>query len=336
MNLDSFLRSRPRTASAQALFEFLSGKRKATSHKNTIHLFQTLHPLCMAFPDLDHVVYSDLVGWVEALTARYAVGSLRSKLIDIRTFFRWCVDTERVGVDVAKGLKLPRVRPRDKSASEADYLKVVKKLAEGLEGRIVRNVFGQWEIAPGTKWLMRSHVHTMRDLFLLVLLYETGCRAGEAAKLSTRAMKQALSAPSGSKDAPVYTLAVVGKTGVRYRSFTRATANLWGLWESVRPKDGREWVLVKWHKVGEVPKPLHSEDVTQIVSRRCAFCGVKPFRPHALRHAKAQRAKRVGGVQVAAALLDHHDLGSTLFYTADNETELNAAALASGFNSDLW
>ena len=334
--LKTFLHSRPRTNSTLALHDFLSGKVALTSHKNTMHLYQSLYPLCAECPDLAEITYPDLVAWSEKLTLGYSVGSIRSKLIDIRTFFRWCAETGRVRFDVSRGLKLPRSRPRDKAAKEDDYLIVVRCLAELLKDHVSRNVFGQFEIVPGSKWLMRSHIHVLRDLFLLVLLYETGCRAGEVAKLSTRAMNQALAHPAGSEESPVYTIAVTGKTGVRYRSFTKVTANLWGLWCAVRPKHGGEYALVKWKKAGEQAQRLCSDDVTRIVARRCVFAGVPVFRPHALRHAKAQRAKRLGGVHVAMTLLDHHDVTSTLFYTADDEAEMNAAARATGFVSDLW
>ncbi len=336
MNFKAFLRSRPRTASCQNLLLFLEEKNRATAHKNAVHLFQSLHPLCLAHPDLSAVMYVDLVAWAERLTLQYSVGSIRSKLIDIRTFFRWAVDRRVVPVNVAQRLKLPRSRPRDKSAKESDYLRVIRGLAEQLNGRIERNVFGWWEIVPGLKWQMRSHVHVLRDLLMLVLLYETGCRAGEAAKLSTRAMDRAVASPAGSEDHPVYTLAVIGKSGVRYRSFTRATAELWGLWEQVRPKVGRDYVFVKWNKLGVIPVGLTSDDVTQIVARRTKKLAGYAFRPHSIRHAKAKRARRLGGIQVAADLLDHHDLSSTLFYTVEDEAELNAAILSTGLSIDLW
>ena len=335
-NVATLIDSQPCTSSGLALVAFLSARQKTTSSKNVTHLYESLWPLCHKFPCVETITYPDLHHWSEELTIRYSIGSVRSKLVDIRTFFKWCKENGHVTVNVAKNLKLPRARPRNKAANETHYHTVVSSLAEQLKQHVFKDVSGRLAVSPGVCWQLRSHLHTVRDLFLLVFLYETGCRAGEAAKLSSRAMDEAIqhSVTVGSNE--VFTLAVVGKTGVRYRSFTRATSDLWRIWSSVRPGGNREYALVKWREVGEHPRPLTSEDVTKIVVRRCQIAGVPIFRPHALRHAKAQRAKRVGGVQVAAALLDHDDLTSTLFYTAEDEHTVNAAAVATGLQVDLW
>lgn len=334
MKLDRFIRSRQDGSLAAALQRFLTYKLRVTSRANTEHLFESLYPLVKALPELQAISYDDLRQQRMKLRGRYATGSIRSKLVDWRTFFRWCKREKLITVNPAKGLKLPTVRPKDKAAANEDILAVLRSLADKLRGHVYRTVFGPLELTPGAVW-NKWQRHAARDLFLLTFMYETGARAGEVANLLTVQMERSLAAPLGpSRD--VYEIELFGKTEERLRAFTEATAELWRIWQQVRPKKGaREYALVVWREKDKPAAALDAAEVSQILVRRCRQAGVGEFRAHAVRHAKAKRSRQYGGIEVAMALLDHSDITSTLFYVQDNDN-LQNAVLATGLKTDLF
>ncbi len=335
MKLDRFIRSRQDGSLAAALQRFLTYKLRVTSRANTEHLFESLYPLVKLLPELQAISYDDLQQQRVRLRGRYATGSIRSKLVDWRTFFRWCKKERLIAVNPAKGLKLPQVRGRDKAASERDVLEVMRHMARQIDGLVYRNIFGQLEVLRGGKW-NKWQRHTVRDLFLISFAYETGARAGEISNLLTIDMEKSLESPRGP-GGRVFAIELFGKTDERVRAFTSATAELWRVWCEVRPKKGaREYALVKWRIKDALAEPITAEDVSAIMVRRCKQAGVKLFRSHALRHSKAQRARKYGGLEVAMALLDHNDMTSTLFYARESEDGVNAAALATGLTTDLF
>lgn len=334
MKLDRFIRARQPEGFANVLQRFLLLKLKTTSRANTEHLFESLYPLVKVLPDLQAISHDDLQGERVKLRGRYATGSIRSKLVDWRTFFRWCKKEKLIAVNPAKGLKLPQVRGRDKSASNEDVLEVLRHLAGQIDGLVYRNIFGVLEVAEGMTW-SKWQKHTVRDLFMLTFIYETGARAGEVSNLLTRDMEKSLDSPrAGGR---VFVIELFGKTEERVRAFTQATAELWRIWCEVRPKKGaKAYALVKWSVKNGLAEPLQAADVSHIMVRRCKQAGVRVFRAHALRHGKAKRAKQYGGLEVAMALLDHNDITSTLFYTRESEEGLDAAALATGLTEDVF
>lgn len=334
MKLANFLLKKKQSSNSLSILQlFLQEKAATTTTANAEHLFESLYPLLKAHPNLKSITYNDLQQTRLDMRNQYATGSIRSKLIDYRTFFKWCLMRGYVDHNVAKGLTLPRVRPRDRAADDHDVQAVLRHLAKKLDNVVIRNFFGRLEIIAGAKW-NKWQQHAARDLFMLTFIYETGARAGEVANLLTADINKALQQPRGP-DGRVFAVELFGKTDERVRAFTTATAELWLIWQQVRPKKGaKNSALVKWQKKDELAEALTSQDVSHILVRRCDQAGVKTFRSHALRHGKAKRAKQYGGVEVAMALLDHNNITSTLFYTLDDDRQLNEAALKTGQKRD--
>lgn len=314
---------------------FLAERAAELSPYSVIHLRASLTPMAAALgdPPAAAVTYQDLRAYVDGLRLRYKPGTLRPIVGDLRQFWRWAKKRGIVARNPAKRLRGPSRRvvvetATLKAADEGDVRRVLAYLAADLEPLVYRDLFGNLIAAPPAEWSDDDRRHA-RDLFVLAFLYDTGCRAGELWQLSRRAMVEAVAAPG-----PVYRVASTGKTGEVVLRFTVATAELWSVWECVRPP-GDGYAVVSWgrgHPVG----PLSTSTLSRMLSRHCDRAGVARFRAHALRHAKVKRAKAAAGLEVASRLIGHGSTAVTSAYGRGDDGDLTAAALATGLTGRLW
>lgn len=318
-----------------AVAAFLGERTPELSPYSVAHLRASLLPMARALGDAPPpaVTYSDLRTYVDGLRLRYKPGTVRPTVGDIRQFWRWAKKRGLVERNPAKRLKGPTRRTvvetaAPKAVDDDDARRVLGWLAGRLERVVYRDLFGNLVAAPLSEWSDDARRHA-RDLFILAFLYDTGCRAGELWRLSAAAMSSACAAPG-----PVYRVASTGKTGECVLRFTVATAELWSIWDCVRPS-GDGHAVVGWGR-GRPVGPLSTSTLSRMLSRHCDRAGVARFRAHALRHAKVRRAKAAAGLEVASRLIGHGSTLVTAAYGRGDDEDLTAAALATGLTARLW
>lgn len=317
-----------------AVQEFLSGQMDKGVSMNTIsHLFATLHRMGKVWnnPQMSELNPYMVREYVDSLWLDYAPATVRGLVGDVKLFFKWAKKFGYCKKNLAKSVVKPKLRPgRERAAGEGDVLRLVKFLADKLGRVLYRDLFGNLVVVD-VVWTMEE-VQACRDLFIVLMLYESGCRAKELCNLSTRSMQDvcALASPAG-----VYEVVSIGKTNDRAIRFTDVTAEMWRVWYLVRPVDARH-AVVSW-KVGGIPRPMTTNSLAQMFARRCKQCGVGVFRSHSLRHAKVQRARQRVGLDVAKELLDHSTLVATQHYANIRGKELTEATKVTGWvYGDIW
>lgn len=316
---------------------FLVERAAELSPYSVIHLRASLEPMARGLGDVGagDVTYADLRGYVDGLNLRYKPGTVKPTVGDIRQFWRWAKRRGVIERNPAKRLKAPSSRTvaesaAPKAAPEPDVRRVLDYLA-GLLSRVVwRDVFGHVAHAPASQWTY-SEQQAVRDLFVLLFLYETGARAGELRTLGSRAIDTALAVPG-----PVWRVAVTGKTGQSVVRFTTATAEVWLVWQAARPAGAREYAVVSFFDRCDATPIADRTTISRIIARRCQQAGVTVFRAHALRHAKVERGVAAVGMEVTSRLLGHSSTQVTAGYYGPRENQLSEAAAKTGLGYRLW
>ena len=209
---------------------------------------------------------------VDLIGAQHLAPSSRRQLwVSLRVFCQWMSATYEVP-DPMAGLKPPKARPefpRSLEVSELDLLLTLTRPA--------------------------------RDLAIVMLAADTGCRLGELANLTWR-------------DVGSETITVSGKTGPRTVPVgQRAREALTGLGD-----DQDVWI-------GRGGRPLTRSGVEQVVRRSLARAGFRPPKagPHLLRHTFAKLYVMGGGdAFTLQRILGHASVRSTQIYVNMNPREL--------------
>lgn len=315
-----------------SLQKFLSKRyRKGLSDYSVIHLYNSLRPMGQELknPPLATLTPQAVRAYVDTLWLRYAPGTMRPIIGDMKQFFGWCKKKGYTGKNLGNRLTKPRPRrATSKAAREADVAAVINHLAGLLRPHVYRDVFGNLVHNPAETWGEAERL-AIRDLFVVVFLYETGGRARELTTLGTKVMERACQTSK-----PAYTVTSIGKTNDRDLRFTHNTAELWRIWSVVRPHpcDHAIYGLRPTHP----PAPLATSGLSQILVRRCKEAGVPVFRSHALRHAKVRRARQLVGLEVASLLIDHSSVEMTRNYANVDNDELAEAVVKTGLQTDIW
>ncbi len=319
-----------------ALQTFLSEKAAELSCYSVTHLYTSLRPLARALDDspIAAVAYTDLRAYVDGLYLKYKPGTIKPIVGDIRQFFRWAKKGRLIPKNPAKRLKPPggrllRSTAGPKAAPEENVTRLIQHLSSSLNTLVYRDLFGNLCASPVNEWTYDSR-QNLRDLLIVVFLHETGARAGELWRLSSRAMDEAVAAPG-----PVYQVVSTGKSAAVTLWFTIATAELWSVWQTVRPAGNDDYAIVGWRD-GHAPTPMRTETISKTIARQCVRAGASPFRAHALRHAKIQRGAAVVGIAVTSRLIGHSSVAMTANYAVAGERELCEAAKKTGLGYRLW
>lgn len=212
---------------------------KGRSVHTIARLYYNLYPIgeTLDNPPIDEVSRDWLKQYVDKQWLEYAPETMRTFIGDVRQFFKWCKKKRHLPKNIAKSIKPVRKRKRRnrraKAAPEADMQSLMTHLADQLknDGLVYRGFFKNLQAAE-SGWTDES-IRTLRDLFIITFLYETGVRAGELSTLGTRTMQEATKTLAAA-----YMITVVGKTDDRDYSFTNHTAELWHIWQQVRPDGG--------------------------------------------------------------------------------------------------
>ncbi len=315
-----------------ALKIFLSKRhKKGLSDYSVIHLYNSLHPMGQELknPPLATLAPQTVRAYVDTLWLRYAPGTMRPIIGDMKQFFGWCKKKGYTGKNLGSRLTKPRPRrATSKAAREADVAAVINHLVGLLRHHVYRDVFGNLVHDPAPAWGEAERL-AIRDLFVVVFLYETGGRARELTTLGTKVMERTCQTSKAA-----YTVTSIGKTNDRDLRFTNSTAELWRIWSAVRPQpcDHALYSLRPTH----APAPLTSNGLSQILVRRCKEVDVPVFRCHALRHAKVRRARQLVGLEVASLLVDHSSVEMTRNYANVDDGELAEAVVKTGLQTDIW
>lgn len=335
--LEVFLHiGQPHLSFHDGLQQFLSNRRrKGLSEYSITHLYNSLWPLGEALknPALTTITPRHLKDYNDALWLKYAPGTVRPIVGDIKQYFRWCKKKRLITGNPAKRLAKPRPRrsKKDKAAPETAVAQVIRHLGGKLERVIYRDLFGQLHHEAAETW-KESEILALRDLFVVVFLYETGARASEMVKLGAAMMVKACGEGGGA-----YCVTSTGKTADRDMRFTRATAELWRVWYAVRPQNTPADAYAIFSLQPTRPAaPLTSNGVSQILVRRCKEAETAVFRSHSLRHAKVRRARRLFGLEMASLLIDHSSVEMTRNYANVDESEVNEAVRKTGLPFDLF
>lgn len=332
--LEIFLEGKyPKKSYLHALKKFLYKRNEVLSKPSVMHLFTSLHPINKAFDSLqiNTLTPNMMKEYVETLWANYSSGTIRSVIGDMQQFGRWC---KKKGLSKNFSRRLKKPGGRSRQAAKAPTALVVQQvlfyLRNQLDSVVARDESNQLVVIDPSQ-LNETRVRQIRNLFIVSFLYETGSRGGELAKLPVRAMREALEYPSVK-----YTITTgLGKTGDHDYFFTSTTAELWQLWDSIRDQSIL-YAVYGW-KRGQEKRRMETNGISQTLVLLCKKAGVaKPFRCHALRHAKVKRARRVAGLDVAQILLDHANIETTRGYANIDDDELDQAVLQTGIRYDIW
>lgn len=306
---------------------------RGVSHPQITHLYYSLYPLGVELdnPHIKEIDAYKLREYQDGLWLRYAPATIRSATGDILHFFRWAKKKGLVEKNPAKRVKKPKKRPgRSRIVEEEMILAMVKNLRERLKRVCYRDLFGN--LQNGQDGWHFEEVKAVRDLFIFLFLYETGARVGELCSLSTRAMDESLLRSAGV----AYEVVSIGKTGDKPLRFTRVTAEVYRIWRSVRP-DSSLHAVTSWGRGDSFTRPMSPDTVAKVFERRCRQAAVGVFRPHTLRHAKARRARKAVGLDMAKELMGHSTILVTQEYAEVINKELTDAAMLTGWNlGDFW
>jgi integrase/recombinase XerD len=208
----------------------------------------------------------------------------------IKTFFKWCVDRGFLAVSPASHIHNPKPRrPLGQGKAATDH-----ELDRMLE----------------------ASRYQPRNYALVMLLAQSGCRAGEAASLRIRDLNwqehKALVYEKGG--------------GRRWIFFDEETCEALRVWLRRRPRGETNHVFVS-----EKGIPISAEAVSQVVRRLCKSAGLKrSLGAHSLRHRVGLTfARQHVAPRVTQAYLGHRDITITLSYYQDvDESDLlNAGEL---------
>lgn len=236
-----------------------------------------------------------------AVSEPLAPATIYKRIKMIKTFFKWCVDRQLLALSPAGHLKNPRPRRplgQGKACTD-DELELILAAAR---------------FKP-------------RDRAIVLLLAESGCRAGESADL--RICNLELSELSALVD---------GKGNRRRRVFyTEQTADALRTWLECRPKTEHDFVFTSTRGFGK----LSPRAVSEIVRRLCKVAGLsRRLGAHSLRHRVGLTfARRRVAPRITQFYLGHENIHTTLEYYQDvDEDDLRAAGrlVAPGCEDEDW
>jgi len=217
----------------------------------------------------------------------------------IKTFFKWCVDHHHL------------------AESPADFL---------VNKRPVRPL-GQGKACKDEELdlLLAAAQFKPRDLALLTLLAESGCRAGEAAGLKIRDLE--LESMSAIVD---------GKGDVRRRIyFYEGATEALRAWLEIRPDVSHDFVFLSMRD----RSPLSPRAITEIIRRLSRTAGLKrALGAHSLRHRVGLGfARERVAPRIAQHYLGHANVSTTLEYYQDvDESDLRNAGRLLSTRRSTW
>lgn len=225
---------------------------------------------------VSEVTVSHLRAFMAQSLTEISPGGVHARMRPLRTFLRWCVQEEILGVDPTKRLRLPKVPDPD--------VKVVRPV--DFKRLLARSKLG---------------AKPLRDSALLHVLFDTGLRASEVCALRVSDVD-----PSGF-------LRVRHGKGGRSRSVPMGRSTVKVI-RSYLLQEREETTLEALFLISE-EEGLNTNALGKMLYRLCKNAGTPNFSPHAFRRGMAVEFMRQGGDQFALQrILGHTSLKMTGVY----------------------
>lgn len=217
----------------------------------------------------------------------------------IKIFFSWCVEHGHL------------------AESPADFLVNKKPVRPLGQGKACTD--------EELELLLAAARFKPRDLALVSLLAESGCRAGEAATLRIQDL-----------ELDTFSAVVNGKGDIRRRIyFFEDTSEALRAWLAIRPKAAHDYVFLTLREHA----PLSPRAVSQVLRRLSKFAGLKRILgSHSLRHRVGLTfAREHVAPRVAQHYLGHTNIQTTLEYYQDvDESDLRNAGRLLNWRRSGW
>ena len=237
-------------------------------------------------------------------TERLALGSLQNAYTALKSFYTWA--QEELGI--------PRV---DKVKRPTGELPVIRVLTED-EIRALLKVAEYYNVrATGNRKAYTQKCPTgIRNVAILMLLLDTGLRAGEASRLRVRDVDQQTGAvtvmPFGSGRKSKPRVVYLGRAARR------------ALWRYLADRSDLEDDAPLF--VTDEEKPVRRDLLVQLVRYLGKRAGIKDCHPHVLRHTFATEFIRNGGdVFSLQRALGHSDLAMVRRYVETAQSDVESA-----------
>lgn len=263
--------------------------------------------------EVDEQLVYDWYQWLRTVkprtkgSKRLAPSTINSYARMVRAYFGHLQAAAHIGVNPATALKIMRPPRKEKKA-----------------------------IPPDAIERMIQHARPWRDLAIVLMLADTGCRVGElvSMQVATVMIRPRPEDPdSAARFYPVdeFTLkgqmrplegkaTVYGKTGDRWVYFGDRAARTLVRYVEYRPvRSGPVlWLTETSHT------PLRRDSVYSMLRRVAELAGVERFNPHAFRHAFAKRLLDAGAsVKYVQELMGHGNIQTTMEYLQLDDDDLN-------------
>jgi site-specific recombinase XerD len=200
----------------------------------------------------------DVEGFVAAVLARSKPATAAARYRGLHRFFNWLVDEEELAVSPMARMHSPRVELPPPPVLTEDELRRLLKACEG------------------TKFEDR------RDMALLRVLIDTGCRRGELASLTVEDVDMDyMVLHLTGKGSPSRAAPFGPSTGVALNRYRRVRRN------HLRAASAQLWLGLKG--------PMGASGIADAVRRRGQLAGLEGLHPHQLRHTVAQHWQLEGG-----------------------------------------
>jgi site-specific recombinase XerD len=330
MKLNKFLSQTYGEGTVGAVAQRFIRKRdeRGLSTYSLAHLCASLAPFCAAHPvPCAALTARQVIDYINHLHRTYAPRTVKGIRGDIKQFLRWAGKKGLAPRKIYKRLPHIKTEATDKSTTISAVAMLGRHLAGNLTQHIYRDLFGNlcWE--PPHQWGRLDRLY-LRDLTVLVMLYESGARRGELAELGTAAVHRAIHQQHNG----VLGVEMFGKTGLQKRWFTRASLELMQCWLAVRHQPNHQLFIYSDRGAA----PIQPGSISLMLARRCREANITPFRTHSLRHLAIKRAKTTFGLEMANKIIDHSTLASTVDYAAVGSDEVRSAVALLGWQSPLF
>lgn len=293
---------------------------------STVTLYKIVLDNLAAFlndPDVETISFHNLQKYMVYLQTDYVPrrfgssnkplsgSSLQNHWKAIRTFFKWCSEELELKNRPDIRLKLPKNNPKTVLPFTEDEIKSLLKAAEYTD-----------EVKPGNHKPFRMHRRTAaRDLAVIYIMLDTGCRVGEISRLNI-------------EDVNVETGNIIvtpfGNSGIKTKSrmvYLGKNARR-SLWRYLTKRKGKA-------KLIDPSEPLFLSERGRRLDRNAIRClladlgkraGVASCHPHRFRHTFAIEFLRGGGdVFSLQKILGHATLKMVEHYLSLANSDVEAA-----------
>ena len=201
----------------------------------------------------------------------------------LKGFFRWLVERGYIGDSPMKLLRSPHVPKREPG------------------GVAVEEFATLVDSIPLSTWV------DFRDKLLVQVLFLTGIRLGECARLSVADFR-----------VQQHLLKVDGKTGPRLTPLLPAVERAFVAYLFVRPEAAEERLFLAANGGGKAAGAIQEKGIYLMLRRRCARAGLRMLNPHSFRHGLAMYLLNEGGdASLVQRVLGHAQISTTMGFYAD-------------------